>query len=92
MLPAWGQAPLPSKKRYLTAGTNPAAAHAPRILRPRGSEMLQILMPASGSLSNFLFRGNCGTALDAALGAGADTAAAARRPDDLCRPRLLADG
>ena len=53
--------------------------------------MLQILMPASGSLSSLFFRGNCGTALGSVLGAGADDAAPARRPPDgLCRLRLLA--
>ena len=88
-----GKPRLPSKKRYLTAVTTPAVSRAQRILRPRGSEVLQILMPASGSLSNFFFRGNCGTALGAALGAGTADAAAACRPPMACAGlRLLAGG
>ncbi|MGA9655747.1 MAG: hypothetical protein WBV96_17735, partial [Polyangia bacterium] len=53
--------------------------------------MLQIFMPASGSLSNFFLCGNCGTAEGSALGLGAVDAetAACRPPNGLCRLRLL---
>jgi len=82
--------------RYLIAPGGPLVSRvrgplAASAYLPCGSGTLQILMPASGSLSSFFLRGKFGTEAGSVVGAGADDAAAARRPPDgLCRLRLLA--